>query len=163
MSVIESLFSEKRDGSIEKLWGGEEEKKLLLKEASNEIDDYPRIIWSYPNEQIIAIAMKARFACIDESFRVGHIVNELMGETRDLLPKVTKHSGMGLATRCLVSTGFFWDYMETRTKRYGAPSPGFYMDAGRKAFYNSGWENIADNFSKWREFLAEEFSVSSRS
>lgn len=158
MSVLKQIFSDSRSKAIEDLWKSED-KKLLLKQVSSEIEDCSQPIWVYPKEQVIAIAMQAHFASMDESFYVGNILNSLLAQPKDILPEITKHRGLDFAGRCLVSTGFFWNYMENRTKRYGAPSPKFYTREGIRQFNSLGLEEIAEHFQSWQVFLADEYSI----
>lgn len=159
MSVIKAIFAEKRTAAVEKLWADEETRKLLLEQVAIELPDCGVVIWRYPKEQVLALAAQAKFAEIDEAFCVGAIINKYMRETKDILPMITQHYGWELASRCLISLGFFWAYMEQRTRRFNAPSPNFYKARGREAFRNEGWESIATHFDKWLEFLADQFAV----
>ena len=159
MSVIKAIFSEKRTAAVEKLWADEESRRLLLEQVAIELPDYGAVIWRYPKEQVLAMAAQARFAQIDEAFCVGAIINRYMRETKDILPMVTQHYGWELASRCLISLGFFGAYMEQRTRRYNAPSPNFYKARGKEAFRSEGWDSIAKNFEKWLELLAEQFAL----
>ncbi len=160
MSVIRKLFSEHRSEAIEKLWSDSASQKLLLEQVALELPDYGAVIWRYPKEQVLALAVQAKFAALEEAFCVGSIINTYMREVTDILPMITRHCGWELASRCLISLGFFKDFMERRTRRYNAPSPGFYKEKGKEAFRNEGWPVIADHFEKWEDFLAEQFSLS---
>jgi hypothetical protein len=159
MSFIRSLFSEKRSKAIEKLWSDPEAKPLLLERAAVELPDYGGVIWRYPKEQVLALAAQARFASLDEAFCVGMIINRYMREAKDILPMITRHFGWELASRCLISLGFFREYMENRTRRYNAPSPDFYKERGKDAFRHEGWASIANHFEKWEGFLSDQFEL----
>lgn len=159
MSYIQNVFNEPRSEAIEKLWADPESRQILLAQVAIELPDYGAVIWRYPKEQILALAIQANFAGLDEAFCVGAIVNKYMNEVKDILPMITRHGGWELASRCLISLGFFRAYMERRTRRYNAPSPRFYQERGKAAFRNEGWPNIADHFEKWEQFLAEQFNL----
>jgi hypothetical protein len=160
MSTIKAIFSDKRTAAVEKLWADQDTRKLLLQQVAIELPDYGAVIWRYPREQVLALAAQATFAGMDEAFCVGAIINKHMRETQDLLPMVTQHHGWELASRCLVSLGFFEPYMQRRSERYNAPSPDFYRARGKEAFRNEGWDSIARNFDQWIAFLSDTFSES---
>jgi len=143
-----------RDKYYEKLLEDTDCRGFLIRDALNE----GRIVWRYPKEQIGALVMPAKFASLDEKSYVAHMINRFI-KVVDCLPWITKHEGRDFADRCLFSTSFFWDYMEKRRRRFGAPSPEFYLAAGQEEYKTMGKRDLAFNMHNWRNFLAQRFAA----
>jgi len=159
MRTVKALFAQKRDAHIDALINDPSSREQLLQQAGQQLPDCGEILWHYPHEQVIALAMSSGIAKADESLYVGYIVDHHMTNIEDILPQVTKHRGTALAERCFVSLSFFRDYMKRRTERYGAPSPEFYMGWGVHEFRKAGWETLADHFSEWNDFWRQQFAL----
>ena len=158
MGLIEKVFTDKQPEEIAKLLQDDDCKKLLLKNVSSELQDYGDIIWAYPKDQILAIAMQPDFAELDEGFYVGNVIINYMTESKDLLPMISQHRGLELAERGLICLSFFYEHMEMRCERYGAPSPEFYVEMVKKTYIMEGMRNLAENFSNWQEYLHSQFN-----
>lgn len=159
MSVIKSLFLAK-DKAVQELWQDPQIREQLLKDAAKEMMDCEDFIWNHPKEQLIALAMQSSFSDYEESCYVAEIINKYLPETKDIFPLVTKHKGLELAERGLVSLSFFYDFMKKRERRYGAPSPEFYGKMARLEFERNFKPKISKHFEDWKEFWNDQFKLS---
>lgn len=64
-----------------------------------------------------------------------------------------------LADDCLLGVSLFRKALERKTSRYGAPTPEYYSALGQFAFNTTGYEDIADDWEFWTDFLQTEFCV----
>lgn len=148
-------------------WGAsledEKSKKLILRDAARELGDYANCLWKYPYEQIMAITLQAKFAVDEEAITVAGFIKTHMRNPKNLFPRVSEYEGLALASRCLISLGFFREHMEKMTRTRAAPPPSFYEESGIYPFFKCGYEKLSNNFCNWEEFLQNEFAISIRS
>lgn len=131
---------------------------MMESEISNELSDKNKeIIINYPRERLQSIMMEATFT--SDTNEACYIANMVLYHIRekDIVPKVTEHSGLPLASRCLVSLGFFRAHMEFLTKHRGYPSPNFYLEVGRDTFISEGKRDVGNHIKNWTDFLDKRF------
>ena len=116
------------------------------------------VLLDYPQERIISMMYESQIGDFVESSYVAKSVICTLRSTTDIIPQITKHQGFDLASRCLVSLGFFRDYMTHLTNNHGYPSPDFYVLVGKKTFIQEGRKDISLHFESWMSFLHESFS-----
>jgi hypothetical protein len=96
-----------------------------------------------------------------EAIYVADLVVENIQE-EDLLPSITKYSGVPLAARCLIYLGFFPENLEHRTNQHGAPSKEFYTQVGKSEFFELGKKQVAYHFEGWTGYLRETFQEANK-
>ena len=112
-----------------------------------------------PKSQLISMMEESKIGDAKESKYVGELIWGHMKNIKDILPKITKHVGLQFASRCLVSLGFFKDYMQHLRDTHGAPPLSFYMNAGQIEFISLGEMSLANNMGDWTSYLNERFRV----
>jgi hypothetical protein len=113
------------------------------------------IITDMPFEQLMLIMSSARFASSDqECADVARLVHHIIGRP-NVLPLVSIHSGMELASRCLVSLALFRTAMAARTKHHACPPPSYYRQAGIRTLTNIEMKGVSAHFDSWSGFIGE--------
>jgi hypothetical protein len=173
MSLVEKVFLDGGDETLNKLLKDEDVKRLILKEVSKELPSYEGIIINYAKDQIMAIALEPDFADLDEGFYVGNILvkhmisgtqleysnSEEERSSNDIIPSLVYQNSLDLAEKCLISLSFFQESMERRTDMYGAPAPNTYMEVAQRIFVCEGWRSLSENFENWQDYLHEKFNL----
>ncbi|MBI2632033.1 hypothetical protein HYW75_03450 [Candidatus Pacearchaeota archaeon] len=127
MELIKKIFENSKScTAIKSLFDDENNKKLILRQAAIELGDYAGCLWKYPYEQIMAITLQAKFADDEEAITVTGFIKTHMRNPKNLFPKVCEYEGLALASRCLISLGFFKEHMEKMTRIRALPPPSFY-------------------------------------
>jgi len=112
-----------------------------------------------PFEQIICTLAGARFATSETECTCVAKMMCLTLPKSDILPLVTVHSGLDLASRCLISLGLFFRAIEERCKRRGAPPPRFYRNVGIMSCKKCDMDDVAQHFTNWESYLGENFAL----
>ena len=116
-------------------------------------------ICEYPGEKLQEMMLNSGVTSYyQEAIYVAHIVRRNIRQ-KNIIPSVVEHKGIGLASRCLISLGFFEAYMQHLTDRHGYPKPDFYVEAGKKAFFDADKKDVSEHFESWTEFLHETFEA----
>ena len=160
MDLIGELFSTKEAGVVESLWQDDISSRVRLiiaREIGKRLSDRT-LIFSSAQNQLMALLSLAKFANSDtECVYVAGILKYLLPQKK-ILPYSIDYMGYELASRCLVSLGFFLDAMAKRTKYSGAPEPKYYREIGKQTFDKIGRTDVADNFENWEIFLRDNFN-----
>ena len=64
-----------------------------------------------------------------------------------------------IADECLLGVAFFAEHLEQRSNRFGAPNTRFYAEVGKFAFSATGYEDVAQDWDFWTNFLSEELPI----
>jgi len=136
--------------------GGLEGSSYEFKAAKKEAG---QVVANYPEERVIAIMSESGIGDFSEASYVAHSVLVHLRNARDIIPAVTRHRGFDLASRCLVSLGFFLGYMQHLTDNHGYPSPEFYTNAGKQAFVEEGRRDVSEHFEGWTGYMHYRFEV----
>ncbi len=156
MNLIEDLYSGKKRDAIISLLDDSSIRKQILAQVGMELNKRGVVI-SPSNEQLMVLLSQASFANNGtECVYVAKIVRRFL-MVDEPLPRVAEHQGYDLASRCLVSLGFFPKAIEKRWERYGAPKPEFYREVGKTTFHEIGRADVSENFEKWERFMQEMF------
>jgi hypothetical protein len=160
-SLIDSLFNHSESDAIKKLWNDKNTNELIKKEIGKQLLNTDKILIEMPLVQILLITSLSPFAeSIEECDQVACIIYWGIKE-KDILPMITEQFGKPFAYRCLISLGFFKRNLAERCKRYAAPSPSFYREAGIRTFNAIGMTTISHHFKSWESFLEEMFVLES--
>ena len=111
-----------------------------------------------PFDQLLLLTSQAPFATEEEEcVLIAKFIYRFIHTKQDetVLPMVTQHRGVDLASRCLISLAMFYKNLEFRHQRYGSPSPTYYRHAGIWNFETSDLEALAAHFRSWELFLNE--------
>ncbi len=116
------------------------------------------ILWTVPSfNQLMLVFSQASFASSEqEQVDVASIVLKYIRET-EIFPLVSKHEGLDLASRCLISLGLFKDKMVRSCNYHAAPTPEFYRNVGVSQFKILQRYDLSRNFTRWENFLGEFF------
>lgn len=134
-------------------------RPAINRHIGNALAKTDEIIEDLPFEQIICTLSGAGFADSEtECVCVARMVYVTISK-KDILPLVTVHSGVELASRCLVSLGLFIKAIEERSKRRGAPTPQFYRGVGIMSCKRCDMGDIAQHFTNWEGYLGEHFAL----
>ncbi len=145
-----------RDGAIAKLWEDKASHSALLKSIYNEMMDSARIMNLPASDQFLVLFSQADFAkSDDERVYVAGIFRKRLCDL-DILPRITKHKGVQLAEKGLVSLSFFNEYLESR---YGKPAVRFYRGQSVSRFEGAGRFDVAQNFEAWTEYARNLFAT----
>jgi|TARA_Y100000310_G_scaffold345607_1_gene467217 hypothetical protein len=173
MSLVEKVFLDGGDETLNKLLKDEDVKKLILKEVAKELPDYEGIITKYPNEQIMAIVLDQSFADMDECFYVGNMIIRYMKKglqldkkiseekktSSDILPSLVYQKGIELAEKGFIGLCFFYECLEHKSNRHGAPSPEYFKSVSKTIFVQEGWPTLASNIDNWQDCLHYQFDL----
>ncbi len=119
--------------------------------------DPKRIFLEYPEGQLQGVLFESHIGSYCEVKYVSNMIISHLRNTKDIIPTVTEHYGLGLASRCFVSLGFFKGYLNHLTKNHGYPNPEFYFRVGQTEFVKAGKVELAEHFQPWLGFLQERF------
>lgn len=64
-----------------------------------------------------------------------------------------------IADDCLFGVSLFHEFLERKTNRTGAPSVQYYEKLGKFAFSSTGYEDIAEDWDFWVDFLQSEITL----
>src|SRR3989344_8296338 len=109
MSLSYDIFSGEKKEIFDPLLDDDTVRNKIIRQVATEIARTREILISRPYEQILALMMNADSASEDEHVFVAGSLRRYMQEPNPL-PMVTKHKSLDLASRCLVSLGFFREY-----------------------------------------------------
>ena len=156
MEISRQLYPEKESDALVELWNDESSsiRHLIAKNIGKRLQANKEIL-GHPNEQLMALLSLAGFANSEEECVYVYGVVKSHISNPDPFPLVSKHKGYDLASRCLVSLGFFEQQMEKRTIRYQAPKPEFYRNVGAKTFQTIGRNDVSEHFQYWEYFFKE--------
>jgi len=118
-----------------------------------------QVVANYPEERVISIMSESGIGDFSEASYVAHSVLFHLRNAKDIIPAITGHRGFDLASRCLVSLGFFLGYMQHLTDNHGYPSPEFYTNAGKQAFVEDGRRDVSEHFESWTGYMHDRFEV----
>lgn len=121
--------------------------------------DKEEVVANYADERLIALMCGSGIGDFEESSWVAHAVRSNLRNTKDIIPSVVRHKGFELASRCLVSIGFFKGYMKHLTNNHGYPAPEFYIGVGKTTLIQEGRRDISEHFEDWTGFFHERFRV----
>jgi len=172
MGVIDSLFKQGEIEAVKSLWDDPECRRSVIREESKRILKEDKPIFSHPQEQIMAMVYQADFNCSDDEcvFVAGAIIKNMRStnifpQLEELFtdfvfrPERSNYASMNFASKCLVSTSFFYKNMERLHKRYSALSPEYYIAVGKKAFEVINMPKLSQHFDNWRSHISEFFCV----
>ena len=156
-TLIDQLFIKSQADAIRTLWEDTSSRALIRKEIGKQLLSHELIIKELPLTQLMLTASLSSFADSEnECCEIAGIIYWGI-KTVDIIPMVSKHNGRELAYRCLISLGFFKQYLIKRCERYGAPSPSFYRQAGINSFNSIGMNDIGYHFLQWENLISELF------
>lgn len=118
---------------------------------------------------------RADFANTEETYKVANLFSKYFSHKGRFLPLAVDHleelaqlrskgqltektyarKGEDFASRCLFSLSLFYEALGKLHTRYGAPSPKFYREMGKRTFDRVGQEGIASHFEDWEGFIRE--------
>jgi len=142
----------KREKGINSFWEEFSTNAPLLRNLATQLEEVHEVLALTPEQQLIILFSKADFCSEQERIYVVRIVKDRLSDL-DILPQVTEHQGIHLASKCLISLGLFEGHMWHRTNRYGAPSPEFYRQVGKAQFERCGQLEVARNFDDWTDYI----------
>lgn len=157
MEISRDLYPQKESKIINQLWKEDPTiRHIIAKSIGKKLAESKEILGN-SNEQLLALISLADFAKSDnECFYIYGVIKKHF-DNPDPFPRISEHSGYELASRCLVSLGFFEKKMELRRNIHASPSPDFYRRIGAQTFYNLGEHDISDHFIYWESFFKERF------
>ena len=154
LKEISQLFPGENPRTIKEFYLDNELRRIIVEQIGDKIIKSKGIIQLNGYESIRALFSKANFAySSEECVYVAKIVNRYI-DKKDFIPRVSEQRGEDLGSRCLVSLSMFPKTMEQRAKRYGAPKPEFYREAGIIALEEKR-RDVSSNFRKWENFIPE--------
>ena len=130
---------------------------LLIYLYTNIFMQNPREIIQNPEEELTLMMLNAGIGDTLESLYVANTISDHFRNTKDIIPMITEHRGLALASRCLVSVGFFRDRLNHLTNFRGNPSPGFYSRVGVSEYIRADKPELAEHFYEWTDFMYETF------
>lgn len=156
-AFIDKLFIKSQADAIRTLWEDTSSRSLIQQEIGKKLLDHDKIIGELPLTQVMFIVSLSPFA--DSEKECNEIAEMVYWgiHRKDIVPMITEHNGKELAYRCLISLGFFKEYLTKRWERFGAPSPSYYRQVGIKSFKEIGRDDIGNHFGKWEGFMSEFF------
>jgi hypothetical protein len=140
------------------IWDDLVSNNEALKKLAQELQKSQDIAILNAEQQITLLFSQADFChSFDERVYVARVFKKRI-EDLDILPLVTEHQGLQLASKCLVSLSLFEGYMWHRTNRHGAPSPDFYRQVGKSQFERFGRADVARDFDDWTVYIKSIFA-----
>lgn len=160
--LIQTVFDKRKQKSFVDLYSVStcKEQMLLRQSLAQALKDCPSIIPSHGTDWILCTL--AQFdKSPDDTFRVLNAMVRCMdGWTHGMITdKIQMKPIVEIADTCIVGVGIFREYFEFMHKRRAAPSVDYYTKLGALAFHRTGFDDIADDFLGWTEFLEREFTL----
>jgi hypothetical protein len=116
------------------------------------------VLGKYPRDQLLNMLFEAGIGKDEEVYYVSNIILSHLRNTSDILPLVTEHQGLNLASRSLVSLGFFPAYLEHLNRFHGFPKPGFYFEVCKSEFFKAGKIDLSLHLRDWIYYFNNRFS-----
>ena len=157
MDLSGELFGEKDAEAMGRMWRDDPSlRHQIARQVGRKLMKSSEVL-PLGNEQFLALISLASFADSDDEciYVYGVLKHNLTNKYP--FPLITEHKGYDLASRCLVSLGFFYRNMEKRTRYYGTPEPEFYREVGQDTFKKLGRRDVSEHFTSWEGFFQEVF------
>jgi hypothetical protein len=136
------------------------EQMLLRQSLAQALKDCPEVIPSHGTDWMLCTLAQYEKSQDDTTRVLNALVRCLRGWTHGMLTeKIQMKPIVEIADTCIVGVGMFRDYFDYMHHRRSAPSVDYYTKLGVFAFHKTGFDDIADDFCGWTEFLEKEFTI----
>ncbi len=160
--LIQTVYDERKQSLFVDLYSdaSPKDQMLLRMTLAQALKDCPSIIPSHGTDWILCTLAQYEKSQDDTIRVLNAIVRCMDGWTHGMLDdKIQMKPNAEIADTCIVGVGIFKDYFEYMHKRRAAPSIDYYTKLGALAFHRTGFDDIADDFLGWTEFLEREFTL----
>jgi hypothetical protein len=158
--LIEELYTSEECESIKDIYKNDPSARAAIMNAIGNklIVSTDKIVGGKPLDAICLICLTSKFASSeDECYRVAITMYQHIDKVQNILPSIAFDRGLDLANKTLLALSFRAQALESKWKRYGAPSPAYYRKASKAAYTSYGQPDIAAHHEQWEGFLGEVF------
>lgn len=160
--LIQTAFSKKQQKAFVDLYSdaSNKEQLLLRQSLAQALKDCPALIPSHGTDWMLCTLAQFEKPEDDTMRVLNALVRCMRGWTHGMLTeKIQMKPIVEIADTCIVGIGMFKDYFDYMHRRGGAPTVEYYTKLGVFAFHKTGFDDIADDFVGWTEFLEREFTL----
>jgi hypothetical protein len=157
-NIFEDLFAENQPEYVKNLLQEKNLRVRMCESCKKELFSNKKILSFHSFDQLVSLMTNDFFEYTDEECcQVANLFYRTLRFKR-ILPLFVDDEGLDLASRCLISLGFFYDALENRSVRYGAPKPEFYRKVGKKVILNMEMKDLHNNFNNWENYFRDNLS-----
>lgn len=166
--LLTKLFEPTKAESIKDLYesGTSREQQLIRATIANTAEDSGAIFDSNGTDWVLCVLCKADKPLHSTSRVFEAVAKQLINQSwvfegliEILNNKCHIRDFKNVADDCLLGVSLFRKSLESKAHRYGAPNPEYYSNLGRFAFNTTGYEDIAQDWEFWTDFLQNEFTI----
>ena len=155
MGTLQECVIKQKGKAAWNLLQDESSAPAVRKRIGYDIAGSDEIITTMAFDQLKLVMSASCFAdsddeCVDVAKLVYYLINK-----KDMLPLVSSHHGIDLASRCLVSLSLFMRAMVERSRRRTYPPPHFYRQVGMNALSEIDMVSVSVHFDNWAGFVGE--------
>lgn len=162
--LIETVYDNAKQMAFKKLYLDSDirDQFLLRSTLSQALQDCPKLIPSHGSDFILCV-LASHHKSEDDTIRIYQSIMKIFdGIEFGLLTKDIKWKDLNsIADESLIGISFFRKHIEKMNKRRASPSVEYYSEAGALAFHRLGFEEIAENFNGWTNYIEDQLAITS--
>ena len=161
--LIQTVYNQRKQQLFEDLYSDADvpDQFLLRRTLAQALKDCPAVIPSHGTDWVLCMLTQYEKS-EEDTVRVFQAVMKYVGKPLAVgmvNEKIKMRSASDIADSCMVGIGLFREYLERMHQHRAAPSVDYYTQLGSVTFHKLGFDDIADNFCGWTEFLEKELTL----
>jgi hypothetical protein len=164
--LISTAYSLSQRDKFEQLYlDSDSETQFLMRSSlAQALKDCPSIIPSHGTDWVLC-TLTQYHKSEEDTIRVFQSVMRYLdkpisvGMLEIKQKEIKMKAASEMADSCMVGLGLFREYFEVLHRRRAAPSVDYYIKLGSVSFHKLGFDEIADDFIGWVDFLEREFTI----